>query len=488
MKEKKFLKWLAIRSLVILGCFAAVCIGARLFMPGELRETMNNLNYVGGSLPDEVTLEDFEFVCDEPEIVTVTSAMRKGDFVYLTMRAAGSEGGQVLMEIRNKETGDFLDSAMLHVEKSGRILNMSTGNFNGYRVIQIGLTLTTVAFALLLWAGYFKAKKLLGYSYHAIYCIGLAIWISLMGTLLVIDVVRNTNMINFYKTIAETPLTFLIVTLPVVLLFALALMISNFSLVRREGFRFTNVLATILSFVMIGSAGFILGIGSIGASGSLFKVNLWSSVMAMMAACYAILECFLLGAIICGTQAAKNNPSFDKDYIVILGCMIKGDGTLYPLIRARVDRGIRFYKEQLAATGKKAIFVPSGGQGKNEPISEAAAMKRYLLEQGIAPEQILVEDRSKNTRQNMQFSKELIGEGARAVFSTTNFHVFRSGIISRQVGFEADGMGSPTKWYFWPNAYVREVIGMLSYKWKSLVLLYVPTALFLVSFIFTFNA
>lgn len=84
------------------------------------------------------------------------------------------------------------------------------------------------------------------------------------------------------------------------------------------------------------------------------------------------------------------------------------------------------------------------------------------------------------------FSRKIAGNNAKAVFSTTNYHVFRSGIISRQVDFEADGMGSPTKWYFWPNAFVREVIGMVSYKWKSMLLVMAPIAVFLTVIRFVF--
>lgn len=106
------------------------------------------------------------------------------------------------------------------------------------------------------------------------------------------------------------------------------------------------------------------------------------------------------------------------------------------------------------------------------------------MEQGFTEDQILVEDQSKNTLQNMRFSKKLIEERnlkTKAAFSTTNFHVFRSGIISRQNDFEPDGMGAPTKWYFWPNAYMREVIGMMAFKWKSIIIVMIPVILFFIS-------
>ena len=47
-------------------------------------------------------------------------------------------------------------------------------------------------------------------------------------------------------------------------------------------------------------------------------------------------------------------------------------------------------------------------------------------------------------------------------FSTTNYHVFRSGLYARRVKMKAQGMGAKTKWYFWPNASVREFVGLLT--------------------------
>lgn len=173
--------------------------------------------------------------------------------------------------------------------------------------------------------------------------------------------------------------------------------------------------------------------------------------------------------------------------VYILGCGIRKDGNLLPLLKGRVDKAIEFYNKQLEATGKKAVFVPSGGQGSDEIISEGEAMKRYLIENGIPEEQIIPETRSTNTLQNMKFSKELIGNSnANVAFSTTNYHVFRSGIFAGQAGLKAEGMGSKTKWYFWPNAFIREFVGLLvSQKKKVIALFLVAAALSVCSAILT---
>ena len=81
-----------------------------------------------------------------------------------------------------------------------------------------------------------------------------------------------------------------------------------------------------------------------------------------------------------------------------------------------------------------------------------------------------MEDRSVSTLENMTFSKQVIDgvkPEAKVAFATTNYHVFRSGIYAIQAGIDADGIGSRTKWYFWPNAFVREFIALLSTKIKN---------------------
>ena len=65
----------------------------------------------------------------------------------------------------------------------------------------------------------------------------------------------------------------------------------------------------------------------------------------------------------------------------------------------------------------------------------------------------------------MRFSKQIIDRirpEARTAFFTTNYHVFRAGLKARRVKLRAVGMGAPTKWYFWPNAAVREFAGLLT--------------------------
>jgi uncharacterized SAM-binding protein YcdF (DUF218 family) len=172
-----------------------------------------------------------------------------------------------------------------------------------------------------------------------------------------------------------------------------------------------------------------------------------------------------------------------------LGCQIKKDGTLTPLLKGRVDKAIEFRNKQLAETGKDLIFVPSGGKGVDEVISEADAMKNYLVQNGIDEKNILIENKSKNTYENISFSNNLINDSnANIAFSTTNYHVFRAGLLATEQGLHFEGVGSKTKSYFWINAFIREFIGTLYSERKKHVIVFalilvVISAMILVNYI-----
>ena len=196
-------------------------------------------------------------------------------------------------------------------------------------------------------------------------------------------------------------------------------------------------------------------------SGSEWEGRLWTTLCNVYSTVFAYFECMLIGAVICGVKAAKHEPNIDADYILILGCRFRRGGTLPPLLRGRVDRAVEYWRDR---TGCQSVLVPSGGQGADEPMPEAEAMRRYLLDQGVPGTCILLEDQSKNTYQNMAYSKMLIEERnphAKVVYATTNYHVFRSGVWASLAGLPAEGVGSRTKWWYWPNAFMRECAGLM---------------------------
>ena len=264
---------------------------------------------------------------------------------------------------------------------------------------------------------------------------------------------------------SESAKAFLFFSAPFILFFASALVISNIALVRREGGRLRNLIGSIFAILFTSGWAALMQVSRF-YSGSETEVMIFEIVTNVFAVLILYCECMLIGAIFANIVTVRYRPEYDKDYVIILGCGIAPDGTPRPLLRGRIERAVAFCEEQYTATGKKARFVVSGGKGANEPISEAQSMKNYLLEKGIPESQIILEDRSTDTLENMRFSREKImsfgDASAKVLFSTSNYHVFRSGVWSNRVKMKAVGVGAKTKWYFWPNASVREFIGLLS--------------------------
>ena len=270
--------------------------------------------------------------------------------------------------------------------------------------------------------------------------------------------------------------------LPICLLI-LFVCISNVVLLIKEGYRLHNLL------------GFIFGSMYLVGVNLLWKpINTLPDVLSpvlifiRLFVCY--LECTVLAICVMGYLTAKREPEYDRDYCIILGCSISKKGKLRPLIKGRVNRAIHYAWEQEIETGRSMVYIPSGGKGADEPISEGGAMEMYLLSHGAEEDEVYAEKESRNTLENLLYSKLVIEridremkqnpdmipgspktlpDIPRVAIVTSNFHVLRSGLLSRRAGLDAIVVGCDTKWYFWPNAFLRETIGILAmYPWIHL--------------------
>ena len=263
--------------------------------------------------------------------------------------------------------------------------------------------------------------------------------------------------------VAQMPPVLLIITLPFIAQFELAMFISNVSLLKHEGKTWRNLLGSLIGFALsMAALGIMLSLDFSGSEDDMyvhsFLINLFSGMVLWM-------ECKLLGVILCGVKAARNQPVMDKDYVLILGCKLSRKGGLTPLLRGRVDRALQFANAQAQKTGHMPVLIPCGGKGSDELRSEASAMREYLLERGVPEDGILAEDRSENTWENIRNAKAMMQPDSKVAFSTTNYHVFRAGVWASRNGLPAEGMGSHTKWYYWPNAFMREYVALIKANW-----------------------
>lgn len=161
-----------------------------------------------------------------------------------------------------------------------------------------------------------------------------------------------------------------------------------------------------------------------------------------------------------------NFPTYEQDFIIVLGAGLLNGEKVTPLLASRVDRALQFYHQQKKESQKVAKLIFSGGQGPDEKISEAQAMKNYALQKGIPETDMLLEEQSTTTFENMKFSKEIITKSQlsepKTIFSSNNYHIFRAAIFAQQNHLKADGIGAKTAKYFLPNAFLREFIALIA--------------------------
>ena len=155
----------------------------------------------------------------------------------------------------------------------------------------------------------------------------------------------------------------------------------------------------------------------------------------------------------------------NSDYILVLGAGLKDGYNPSATLRDRLNATIECV-DTYRNSGK---IVVSGGQGRDEKISEGEAMKKYLIDNGVSEERILVENKSTNTDENFEFSKKLIEEDSNKSIEevnvkiiTTDFHAFRSRFLAKRNDYiNVTNYSSNTIWYLIPISYLREAFAVV---------------------------
>lgn len=169
-----------------------------------------------------------------------------------------------------------------------------------------------------------------------------------------------------------------------------------------------------------------------------------------------IFACILQFAVILSLiyiEGVSDNET-GTDYLVILGAGLEGETPSLSLLE-RLRAGSRYLREHPDTT-----VIVSGGQGRGEDITEAEAMRRYLVKNGIEENRIIMESRATSTMENFRYSRQLIeertgGHVGEITFITNKYHIFRSRILARRNGLTAYALASEDFDGVWAK-YLRE--------------------------------
>ncbi|EYE88836.1 hypothetical protein Q428_05485 [Fervidicella metallireducens AeB] len=173
---------------------------------------------------------------------------------------------------------------------------------------------------------------------------------------------------------------------------------------------------------------------------------------------FSVIPVFLLINILSFALTVKPQKS---DCVIVLGCRVYGT-VPSPFLKCRVDEGYRMLKE-----GYGKYIIVSGGKGKGEDISEALAMKNYLISKGVKEDRIIVEDKSTSTYENLFNSKRIMNEKGfnSAVIVSNSFHLKRSSLIAEKVGINGSYSGVFVREHVFDEvkSFLREMLALIKF-------------------------
>ncbi|MGN1090312.1 MAG: YdcF family protein [Huintestinicola sp.] len=188
------------------------------------------------------------------------------------------------------------------------------------------------------------------------------------------------------------------------------------------------------------------------------KGTVWGRIVLTSAAVVVIFAVITAAVISVLMISAMNRLPEKPANIIVLGCRVKQEGPSLMLDK-RIEAAYEYMSEN-----PEVLCIASGGQGSDEPCTEAEAIRTGLMARGISADRIILEDKSENTFQNIRNSLEImdkLGMERKAVIITSEFHQLRAKILSDKQGLESYSKSSSTFLPLLPSYWIREWVGVL---------------------------
>lgn len=187
----------------------------------------------------------------------------------------------------------------------------------------------------------------------------------------------------------------------------------------------------------------------------------------MVVFCYALGLCWAGYLTGCMLSAGLQTPPPGKN-VIVLGAQVYSAERMGVTLTNRINAAYSYLSEN-----PEVSCIVTGGQGKDEPCPEALTEQNALLRLGVAEERIYLEDRSKNTRQNLNFAMEIAERenlGKEAVIVTQGFHMFRAKKLAQSAGFTPYALAAETDPLLLPEYAGRELLSLTKWHVETLIL------------------
>ncbi len=195
-----------------------------------------------------------------------------------------------------------------------------------------------------------------------------------------------------------------------------------------------------------------------------FNIDIWGHIPKVYR--IIITTLFTIGLVIfIGIESiiiynGHHHDTQKPDYLVVLGAGLRGRSISASLLY-RLETALDFHDMY-----PDLKIVVSGGQGEGEDMTEALAMRNFLVDNGVNPNLIIMEDKSTNTYENFLYTKnvleeETVKEDFTITIISNNFHMYRAKFLAKEVGFNTYGYPAPSHKASALVFYVREFFGVI---------------------------
>ncbi len=190
------------------------------------------------------------------------------------------------------------------------------------------------------------------------------------------------------------------------------------------------------------------------------RKSIYKRVLFVLFAVFILLSLLVISLMVLG---GTPDNEVKTDYMLILGAGLDGEAPSLSLLE-RLKTGCSYLKKY-----PDTIVIVSGGQGTAESITEAEAMKRYLIKNGVEKNRIVMETKATSTMENFRYTRQLIeersgGNIAEITFVTNRFHIFRSRMLAKRNGLRVAALAC-SDFPGIESKYLREYFAIL----KSLI-------------------
>lgn len=164
--------------------------------------------------------------------------------------------------------------------------------------------------------------------------------------------------------------------------------------------------------------------------------------------------------------ASTHEPT---DVGIVLGAAMWGERPS-PGLTERLQLAVELYNQ-----GRFKEIIVTGGKGhQSDPYSEAEGSRNYLVEHGIPPEHIHLENESTSTLENLKFTQPLLakmnaGDESTVTIITHDFHGTRAREIAEKLGYSYVNVETVSSQVLSPFKYFsRETLAYTKWKWDEL--------------------